>query len=197
MPRPANVRRNATRKAVVIAGAAPGGPDLVGLAGDNGRGVTGALVEFADPFRSAFDGESLRVRPDVLAAHHPVVLVGCIRGDRRDEPGGVLRRRYVEDGGDAAVRPSAVGDLPEIERWVLGEDVAAVVRVHDDLAAVAARVRTHLAGGVLGKQQRGAVVLQAAGDRDAVRHAADADAVVLQGAQVGVEALPLRAVSVR
>src|SRR3954470_13891813 len=113
--------------------------------------MTGAEVEGVGPVGSGLDGEALVLDPDVGAAGDPGVDVLGVGRERRDEPGagapeGVVRGCDVAAGdlgrvgGPGAVVDGAVVRDRHGEVDVFGDDVAAVVRVDEGVAAVAAEV---------------------------------------------------------
>src|SRR5437764_909532 len=82
MPAAAGVRRHASGEAGGVARPAPRGPDDVVLTRDDGRRVSGAVVEERRPAGAALNREALRVQPDVLPAGDPVIGLDGVRLER-------------------------------------------------------------------------------------------------------------------
>src|SRR4051812_33610175 len=138
MPRSTGVRGDAAREGRVAARTAPCGPDDVVLTRHRSRRMTRALIERGDPIAAALDVEASRVRPDVLTAGDPVILVGRVSAERRDELREGVGRRDVADRAERTVAPAAGIRHLDVEVDVLLRDFAAVVRRDDHVAPGAA-----------------------------------------------------------
>src|SRR3954463_14671052 len=107
--------------------------------------MAAALIERRDPIAAALNVEALRIRPDVLTAGDPVILVRGVGAERRDELRERVGRRDVADRAERSVAPAAGVPHLDVEEDFLLRDLAAVVRIDDDVAAVAAEGGAHLA----------------------------------------------------
>src|SRR3954468_2867091 len=100
--------------------------------------MAAALIERRDPIAAALNVEALRIRPDVLTAGDPVILVRGVGAERRDELRKRVGRRDVADRAKRTVAPPAGVRHLDVGGEALPRDLRAVVGIADDVSAVAA-----------------------------------------------------------